>query len=40
MIGAGVVVLAFEALGLLFLACLAALLIGWTRSRLDKWRIR
>ena len=40
MIGAGVVVLGCEALGMLFLACLGAVLIGWTRHRLGKWQGR
>ena len=38
MIGAGVVVLGLEALGMLFLLCLAALAIGWTRHLLGKWQ--
>ena len=38
MIGAGVVVLGCEALGVLFLLCIAALAIGWTQYRLRKWQ--
>jgi len=38
MTGAGIVVLCCEALGILFLACLAALAIGWTRHKLRNWQ--
>jgi len=38
MTGAAVVVLGCEALGFLFLACLAALAVGWTRHLLRKWQ--
>jgi hypothetical protein len=38
MIGAGVVVLTLEALGMLFLGCVAVLLIGKTRSKLKEWQ--
>jgi len=38
MIAAGVIVLSCEAFGMLFVACLAALLLGWTRHLLRKWQ--
>ena len=38
--GARLIGLVSEALAILFLACLGALLIGGTLFLLDKWRVR